>query len=154
MILYHFTSREAVESIMAERLNRGEAPINDHRVEKAVNLTTDKSPKGHGLDLGGHVVIEEESKAYSANRFDIPAGTVFVEKRAVRITLKLPSSNPRLTTWRSWSRKHCKDGYAERLEKAAETCRSKAKTWWLYFGTIPPSAFLNIEFLDVQTGQG
>ncbi len=147
MLFYHFTSHEALESIMAGGLDRGEAPMSDHRVAKAVNLTTDKDPDGHGLDFGGHVVDEAEAASYAAKGFNLPAGTVFVEKRAVRITVKLPSSDPNLKSWRSWSRKHCEHGYAERLERAAGGNGRKAKTWWLYFGTIPSSVFVAVDVL-------
>lgn len=147
MIFYHFTSHEALDSILGEGLNRGEAPLSDRRVAKAVNLTTDRHPDGHGLDLGGHVVTDDESVSYAAAGFNIPAETTFVEKRAVRITVKLSSNDPNLKQWRSWSRKHCEDGYADRLERAAGSNGRKARSWWLYFGTIPPSAFTAVDVL-------
>lgn len=61
MIFYHFTSRKSVPSILAEGLNRGEAPLSDTRVVQAVNLTTDPAPNGHGLDGGGRVVTAAEA---------------------------------------------------------------------------------------------
>jgi len=147
MILYHFTTLSALESIRREGLNRGEAPISESRAEKAVNLTTDRDPSGHGLDHGGHVVSEEEAATFAAKGFKIPAGTVYANKREARITIKLPSNDPKLKRWRSWSRKHCEPGYAERLEEAAGQGGRKAKTWWLYFGTVPTEAFLEIDLL-------
>lgn len=153
VIFYHFTSREALESIVAEGLNQGEAPMSHYRVAKAVNLTTDRNPHGHGLDMGGHVVTEAESALFTRKGFDIPAGTIFVEKRAVRITVKLPSNDPNLKSWRSWSRKHCEEGYAEHLEQTAGMQGRKAKTWWLYFGTVPPSAFTAVDILIAGEGE-
>ena len=150
MIFYHFTTLGALDSIRREGLNQGEAPLSDTRVAKAVNLTTDPSPHGHGLDRGGHVVTEEEAAKFAAKGFNIPAGTVYADKREVRITLKLPSSDRALKQWRPWSRKHCEPGYAERLERAAGQ-KNKAKTWWLYFGTIPPEAFVEVKVLKPGT---
>jgi hypothetical protein len=148
VILYHFTSHDALESIRQEGIDRGEAPMSDQRVTCAVNLTTDPSPTGHGLDNAGHVVTAAESADYAARfGWDIAAGTVFVNKRAVRIKIRMPSSDRALKAWRTWSRKHCEPGYAERLEAAAGP-DGKAKTWWLYFGTVPPSAFMSIDILE------
>jgi hypothetical protein len=141
MILYHYTSRKAVSGILLDGLNRGEAPMSETRVARAVNLTTDRDPSGHGLDMGGHVVTEQEAALYALKGHRIPAGTVFLNKREVRITLKLPSSDTNLKQWRPWSRKHCEPGYADILEAAAGGGQ-KVKTWWLYFGTIPTTRFL------------
>jgi hypothetical protein len=107
MIFYHYTSREALDSIMQEGLNQGEAPISEWRWVNAVNLTTDPEPEGHGLDMGGHVITPEEADRYARKGLDMPAGTAFVEKRAVRITIRLPSTDRKLKLWRTWSRKNC-----------------------------------------------
>lgn len=146
MIFYHFTTFDALDSIKCEGLNRGEAPLSDTRVEKAVNLTTDSSPYGHGLDMGGHVVTEEEAAHFASKGFLIPAGTVYADKREVRITVKLPRSDRALKQWRPWSRSKCEPGYAERLERAAGP-KNKAKSWWLYLGTVPPEAFVEVKVL-------
>ncbi len=147
MIFYHYTSRAALESIQREGLTRGEAPYSATRWATAVNLTTDSEPSGHGLDLGGYIVTEEHSRAMARNGINVPAGTVFVNKREARIKLKLPSSDSKLKRWKSWSRKNCDPGYAEGLEQSAGATPKKAKTWWLYFGVIPPEAFLEIDIL-------
>ena len=151
MLLYHFTSRDNLPSILAEGLNRGEAPLSDHRVVNAVNLTTDPDPRGHGLDGGGKVVSEEESARAALMGWDIPAGTIYANKLEVRITVKLPSSDRNLKRWQSWARKHCEPGYAERLAAAAGSGGKKAKTWWLYFGTVPPTSFAAVEMMDGAT---
>lgn len=149
MIFYHFTGHHALPGILAEGLNRGEAPISDTRVATAVNLTTDRDPSGHGLDGGGEVITAEQSAYYRLQfGWDIPAGSVVANKRAVRITIKLPSTDRNLRQWRSWSRKNCEPGYADRLEAAAGHGGRKAKTWWLYFGVIPPSAFVAVDILE------
>jgi hypothetical protein len=132
---------------LAEGLNRGEAPLSDTRVLQAVNLTTDPRPEGHGLDGGGHVLTQEESATYSRQfGWQIPAGTVFADKTEVRLTVKVRSTDPRLKRWLPWSRKNCEPGYPERLAAAAGGIE-KAKTWWLFFGTIPPSAIAKVDQL-------
>lgn len=156
MIFYHYTTKDALASIQREGLTRGEAPYNDTQVANAINLTTDKDPGGHGLDAGGQMVTEEQSSLWRTKGIYVPAGTVFANKREARITLKLPSSDPKLKRWRSWSRKNCDPGYPERLEKAGGASAKKAKTWWLYFGVIPPESFLEIDILvpDAAVGSG
>lgn len=153
MIFYHFTTRDALPSIMAEGLNRGEAPISDTRVAQAVNLTTSPDPEGHGLDKGGRVVGEAESAKLAAHGFRVPVGTIYADKLEARIKIKLPRSDRRLTEWRTWSRKHCEPGYADRLERAAGANR-KPKTWWLYQGTIPPEAFVEVTILKPAPEDG
>ena len=148
MIFYHYTTRAALAQIQREGLTRGEAPYNDIRVATAVNLTTDPEPTGHCLDSGGRVVTQEQSSLWATKGFRVPAGTVLVNKREARIKLKLSSSDLKLKKWRSWSRKNCDPGYPERLERAGGATSKKAKTWWLYFGVIPPEAFLGIDILE------
>jgi len=151
MIFYHYTTRDAVSSILEEGLTRGEAPLSYTRVVRAVNLTTDSDPSGHGLDMGGHIVTADEAIVMAAKGFHVPAGTVFANKREVRIRIKLPSSDPKLQRWRSWSRKHCEPGYADILERSAGANIRKAKTWWLYFGMILPTRFEGIDILVPET---
>lgn len=147
MIYYHYTTRAALEAIKREGLLYGEAPINDARWVTAINLTSDRDPGGHGLDFGGQVVTEEQSSLMARSGMNVPAGTVFANKREARIQLKLSTSDPKLKRWKSWSRKNCDPGYAERLERSAGATPKKAKTWWLYFGVIPPETFLEIDIL-------
>lgn len=54
MILYHYTYREALSSILKQGLNRGEVPLSQHAADclNAVWFTTDGTPNGHGLTDG------------------------------------------------------------------------------------------------------
>ena len=146
MLLYHFTSRANLPSILEHGLNQGEVPLSETRVMNAVNLTTDREPSGHGLDHGGKVVTEEESALFATKHgWNIPAGTVFTNKLEARITVKVHSSDRNLKRWQPWARKHCEPGFADQLAAAAGQGGRKARTWWLYFGTIPPANFLAVE---------
>lgn len=147
MIFYHYTTRGALDQILAEGLTRGEAPYNERRAARAVNLTTDPNPDGHGLDAGGSIITEERSRLLATHGILVPAGTRLANKKETRITIKVPSSDKNLKKWSSWSRKHCDPGYAERLERSAGATPKKAKTWWLYFGVIPPEWFVGVDIL-------
>ena len=149
MILYHFTSHEMLPAILEEGLSRGEVPLNDRDTLNAVNLTTDPAPHGHGLDRAGHVVTADESaKMFLVTGTLIPPGTVYANKKAVRITVKVPSSDRALKDYLPWARKHIEHKYLKRLIAAAGGGTAKAKTWKLYFGVIPPSAFVSVDILE------
>jgi hypothetical protein len=147
MIFYHYTTRSAIRSILEQGLTQGEAPLSHTRVARAINLTTDPDPSGHGLDMGGRIVTAEESALLASKGFIVPPGTVYANKREARIRIKIPSSDPKLKHWRSWSRKHCEPGYPDILEQSAGATPRKARTWWLYFGVVPPTCFEGIEIL-------
>lgn len=148
MILYHFTAHICLEDIMREGLSRGEVPLSDHQTLQAVNLTTSREPWGHGLDDGGNVITEAEIESwYQVSGQRIPTGTIIANKRAVRIAVKIPSSDRALKQWLPWARKNIDPTYLKRLHAAAGR-DPKFKTWWLYWGTIPPSAFVAVDVLE------
>lgn len=147
MILYHYTATSRLDAILSEGLNLGEAPISATEWRVAVNLTTDPRPDGHGLDAAGKIINEKESAWYRANyNWDVPAGTVFENKKSVRIKVKVPSSDRLLKPWLRWARKHAEPAFLAGLMRTSGGTQ-KALTWWLYFGTIPPSAFVSVEHL-------
>lgn len=149
MLLYHFTSHRHLPRIMEEGLTKGEAPLSDTEWLNAVNLTTDSRPEGHGLDGAFHVwTAEESAAAFLRAGVRITPGAVSVNKRAVRITLKLPSKDRNLKDWLPWARKRLAPAYLKRLVAAAGGGMRKAKTWKLYFGIIPPSAFVAVDILE------
>lgn len=88
MIFYHYTTRSAIRSILEQGLTQGEAPLSHTRVARAINLTTDPDPSGHGLDMGGRIVTAEESALLASKGFIVPPGTVYANKREARIRIK------------------------------------------------------------------
>jgi hypothetical protein len=144
MIFYHFTAREYLDAIQGEGLTKGDVPLTATTGVNAVWLTTDKNPAGHGLSDGGELTCEMRV-AYQKCFGVMPReGDRFPNKRAVRITVLVSSTDRNLYHWPKWGRKRLHPQYYEVLNK---TGGGKTKTWWLYFGTIPPSCFHSVELL-------
>lgn len=148
MLLYHFTSRYHWPAIEREGLSKGEAPISNSQWENAVNLTTDSNPEGHGLSKG-EPLGPEIIAACIRQHGNAPVNTHWPDKTAIRIKVKIPSSDRSLKRWLTWARKRAEPDYLDRLHKAAGGL-GKHRTWWLYFGTISPSRFIAVDFLDEQ----
>ena len=119
--LYHYTSRLHIGRIMQEGLSRGEVPLSPTRGATAVWFTTDADPgtnKDHGL--------------YS-----------IVDKREMRITVELNRIDPNLWKWTEYAGTHnIPEFWRAAMDRAGG---GKAKTWWLYFGIIPPQDFVAVE---------
>jgi hypothetical protein len=142
MILYHYTGAMFIDAIKAEGLTRGELAWSATEVTNAVWLTTDLDPSGHGLGEAGHTLTLEEKRALGIDpsiELEVP------NKRAVRITVKIPSTDPKLRYWPKWARGRIKPDWYATLD---EVGGGKAHTWWIYLGRIPPERFLTIEVLD------
>jgi hypothetical protein len=118
MILYHYTSKAYLPLIEIGGLEVGEVPLTPTKLRNAVWLTTDSNPDGHGLD-----------------------GSC-LNKRAVRITVRIPTHDRKLKHWPAWGRKRLARWWYAALDEAGG---GKSESWYLYFGTIPPSAFLAVE---------
>src|SRR3546814_16300851 len=73
---------------------------------------------------------------------------MFPNKKAIRIKVKLPSSDRRLFHWPAWSRKRMSRQWLDALHKAGGP---RWRPWYIYFGVVPPSDFL--EVLDMTTGE-
>jgi hypothetical protein len=144
MLLYHFTSLEFLESIKAEGLKRREVAVSpdDRRLNVAVWLTTNREPMGHGLDRGGQPLTYEEKLR---KEIDPNEPAFWTDKREVRITLRIPSNDPRLQHWPKWAkRNHVPNEWYKRLASAGG---GKHKTWWLYLGVVSPKRFGAVDIL-------
>jgi hypothetical protein len=144
MLLYHFTALEYLDAIKAEGLIKGEVPVSPTELLNAVWLTTDPSPKGHGLIDGRLLTAQERFAEYQRCGFMPPAGARFPNKRAVRIAILIPSSDRNLYHWPKWGRKRMTPDCYERMDRVGG---GKSKTWWIYFGVILPRSFRTIEIL-------
>jgi hypothetical protein len=140
MLLYHFTAREYLADIRHDGLCRGEVPLSPRECLNAVWLTTDRDPSGHGLSDGEELSYKEKV----IMGVDPGVRFYFPDKRAIRITLKIKSTDRRLVHWPAWGKKRLARGWYERL---ADTGDRKDRSWYLYWGVIPPESFLNVEYL-------
>jgi hypothetical protein len=149
MIFHHFTSAEFLDEIMAEGLRLGDVPLSATEACNAVWLTTDRNPEGHGLSEAGMLSEHEiqtiaKIKGIPLSRMPRKLGTL--NKRAVRITIKIPTTDRALFHWPRWGRKRLDPDWYDTLNR---TGSRKANSWWIYFGTIPPDRFLAVEGLVV-----
>lgn len=150
MLLYHYTAHNRLPSIMEEGLRLGDVPVNGPTAAglNAVWLTTDRDSDGHGLGAGARELTENERRFMLQWKGEMPPeGARWDNKRAVRITVKLSSSDRNLKDWLPWARKRLAPEWLAQLTGAAGGQR-KAKTWKLYFGVIPPSAFVAVDVLE------
>ena len=99
MRLYHYTATEHLPYILWEGLRKGEVPITFRRVRNAVWFTSDTDPSGHGLS-DNHILTSAE-KAIMGVPAHIHAR--FPDKRAVRITVDIDDSDPKLSKWTPWA---------------------------------------------------
>ena len=128
MILYHFTGLEYLDAIMEDGLSKGDLPTSATEGKTGVWFTTDQDSAGHGLGV----------------EMDLPNGCRVANKRAVRITVSIPSSDRKLVPWMKWGRKNCNPDMFDRLNRSGG---GKCKSWYIYFSAVKPDQFSNIEFL-------
>jgi hypothetical protein len=146
MLLYHFTALDYLDAIKAEGLTKGELPLSQTEVRNAVWLTTDRNP-GHGVEGVERPLTDQERYNYLMTRGRMPpAGAVWPNKHAVRITVLIARGDRNLHHWPKWGRKRLAADWYEIMDR---TGGGKAKTWWIYFGTIPPSSFRDVEILSL-----
>ena len=148
MLLYHFTAEEYLDSILVSGLVRGELPLNQPEALNAISLTSDKSPSGHGL-TDGQSLSEAEKSFFRQEGKQVPDNARFPNKRAVRITVKVPKSS--VKKWLPWARRRLESSWLNTLIDIGGGYR-KAKTWWFSPGAIPPGYFVKVERADGAGG--
>jgi hypothetical protein len=144
MLFYHFTAEEYLASILEHGLIKGELPINQRDVVNVVNLTSDKNPNGHGL-TDGRALTEAEKLFLRQEGKHVSEDARFPNKRAIRITVKLPKSS--VKQWLPWARKKLDHSWLDTMVEAGGGLR-KARTWWFSLQPIPTKTFIKIERFD------
>jgi hypothetical protein len=86
-------------------------------------FTTRGEPEGHGLE------------------------NPVVDKKAIRLEVDIPDSDPALQKWALWAPRNCHHSTIRALHKTA----SGFKSWFIYFGHVPPEKILRC--VDVQSGR-
>ena len=148
MLLYHFTSRENLRSIMQSGLSRGAVHLSADQRLPAVWLTTDGSAKGHGLDSGGAFMTDEERiQAREWSGRIPPPGERFPKPAEVRIAVEIEVGDRLLHDWLPWARRHIDAEWLAQLHPVASGDLKKARNWRLYFGVILTEAFVAVEEL-------
>lgn len=144
MLLYHFTAEEHLDQIMSAGLSKGDVPISERDGVNAVWLTSDKKTDGHGLSESREMTSDERSALSDLTGRVVPPGTRFADKRAIRITVKILQSDRKLKYWPKYAAKKLEPAWRAILNK---TGGGKEKTWYLYFGVIPPDQFESVDDL-------
>ena len=144
MKLYHYTHEDALPSILAEGLTKGDVPLSPKQGTNAVWFTTSISPDGHGILKGGSFVVDEKE----ALIYGVPAGTVvhYADKQKIRIQVGFQTSKtPGLYKWLDFAKAAKIDrSWLKTLHKVAGD-DPKPNTWWLWFAPMPPEYFQAVE---------
>ena len=137
MILYHYTAHLYLPAIRQEGLFRGTVLINLSERLNAVWLTSDPTAADHGLAQDSEICEELSRQRGRPVRM--------LSKLAVRIAVRIPSTDLRLVYWPKWAKKRLDPYFYDAL---AKTGGNMDHTWWLYRGVISPSRFMSIDILE------
>jgi hypothetical protein len=151
MELLHYTAIEKVDDINRDGLSKGDVPLTQNGVGmRAVWLTDDRDPSGHGLSDGEPIVVTPEVQArLRAAGVNAKLGVAWTfDKRAIRITVVIPDGDPALVRWSDWGPRHLAPKWYRELNRSGG---GKAHTWWLYRGVISPDRITRIE--NLRTGE-
>ena len=144
MLLYHFTAKEYLPAIAAGGLTLGEVPLSPSKILNAVWLTTDGMADGHGLSDGRDLTDREKLNA----GIPLTSNARFANKRALRLTVRIPRGDRNLVGWTAWGRRRLAPDWFDRL---SSTGGGKHRTWFLYWGVIPPEWIQEVRDLTTDT---
>lgn len=135
-MLFHFTCRLWWRFIEKEGIVHGEVPIGGGRILDHPNLTTDPDPANQGWarSPGDSLVGAGQTTVMAVN------------KRAVRIAVRLSPRDPKLIRWVDLARQTKLDELA--LRRLNAVGGGRMGDWWIYRGVIRPKQFVSVEFLD------
>jgi len=173
MELFHYTYRDAAESILREgiRTSRRPFPIDGHGEDiDAVSLTTSKSSDGHGYSngeclIGKRLAIFKEAERQYANAEAVQ----FKDKTEVRLTIHIDDRNPKLVSWTQYCLRLNASmdfkGAAELSALFSPCCQAftfdeqilvlkkvsegaltfQGHSWWFYEGQVPKEWIIKVE---------
>jgi len=145
MLYYHFTSPEKVARIRSTGLSLGAVHVSPGETLQAVWLTTRGDADAHGLENGGAFLTDEQRQEAREWAGEIPRREARLAKDgSIRITVELHSNDRDLHEWLPWARQHVASDMMALLHPVGSSLHM-AKSWRLYFGTIPPSAIVAID---------
>jgi hypothetical protein len=106
-------------------------------------LTDIPEPAGCGLSDAREFTEADRRQHFEVFGEMPPANACYANKKAVRITLVIPSRDRRLKRWLTYGHKRCEPGFYDELVRADGGTH---KHWWLYFGTITADQFQSVYF--------
>jgi hypothetical protein len=129
-LLYHFTARETLPSILSSRVLHTRTVIRHARPprsEVSVLWLTDSADPGRGDDHGLGALDGD------------------ADKRAVRFTLSIPDAQH----WPQWAaRRHVRRRVRRRLDEAGG---GLSQRWWVVARAVPEAEWVRVE--DLRTGE-
>jgi len=135
LTLFHFTCHWHLDAIRREGILRGDVPITPNSGFNAPSFTTNPDP------------ADQDWAGYPGERIPLPADEpilFFPDKRAIRITVRIPENHPRLFRWVQLVRKYEIDPVWEK----ALNPNGHGRDWYFFLGSIPPVKFDKIEILQ------
>lgn len=168
MLFYHYTCRRNIEGIFSDGiLRKGSVAINELLVDKfkAVNLTTDSSPEGHGLPDGREISNEEavifggysenEGKKFCADHtkyrieIELPVSQYLVAAKQFHQSQPLVLTALELKGYFP-TKQDLTDAelLLSQVGIANGSIIGKSDTWWYYFNEIPVRAFTCVSVRD------
>ncbi len=141
--LYHFTALEYLDSIMSEGITRGDLPLGPTRHGRAVWLTRNPSREAQTWTPECERLLTAEDRAAHERAFGTrpPPDAKFADKRAVLITVDVPSSDRLLYQWLRYARlRGVKREWLRALNSSPD--------WYIYRGAIPPEWFVDVEAIS------
>ena len=143
MQLYHFTTRHYLDLILQEGITKGEVQITWRRTITAPWLTQNPNPADQvwAHDRERLITDQERQRMYDIDRVMPPPGSIWPNKREVRLTVEIPDGDDNLFRWPDFARLHgVKRSVARKIQKTG----GDWKDWYLYDGKIPPEWIVEV----------
>ncbi|SOD96544.1 hypothetical protein [Caenispirillum bisanense] len=136
--LYHFTTHHYLASIFKHGICRGKTQVTWKQTVDSVWLTADNDPNRQTWDEGCERLMtpHERQVMMAMDRIFISEDARWPNKREVRLTVHVPTNDPRLVPYIDFARHNVKRGVDRAIRKAAPGC--DARDWHLFFGIVPP----------------
>jgi hypothetical protein len=141
MIFYHFTGHRFLPSIREKGL-QGLMVLDYGKLDRGViSLTTSDRPEGLGINMEDEPpTAEQREQQFLITGKRPPDDLIYWDKSAVRIRLKIASTDHRLIPWSKYMRR------VEPVRLANMHRGENPSTWWMYRGVIPAERFDAIHY--------
>ena len=93
----------------------------------------------------------QREQAYEWSGIMPPPGSRFPKDAHVRISAEIDDDDPELHKWLGWARRRLPQELLWLIHPPGSDSQRQAKSWFIYFGVIPPSAFVAIDEVSELT---